>query len=145
MSMSTNIDDLPGPSDEMNMDIDMGMDMDMDMELEEFEQTISDTPTSTPNFIPTLTPSTIKMDIKKVNNKDEGLFDIIKSEVNETNLLIIILFFIASISFFDEYIKKLLISLSFNTNSLTLAIVKSILLLLIFILAKYFLLPYIKV
>lgn len=143
--MSTNIDDLPGPSDEMNMDIDMGMDMDMDMELEEFEQTISDTPTSTPNFIPTLTPSTIKMDIKKVNNKDEGLFDIIKSEVNETNLLIIILFFIASISFFDEYIKKLLISLSFNTNSLTLAIVKSILLLLIFILAKYFLLPYIKV
>ena len=144
MSMSTNIDDLPGPSDEMNMDIDMGMDMDMDMDME-LEQTISDTPTSTPNFIPTLTPSTIKMDIKKVNNKDEGLFDIIKSEVNETNLLIIILFFIASISFFDEYIKKLLISLSFNTNSLTLAIVKSILLLLIFILAKYFLLPYIKV
>lgn len=130
MSMSTNIDDLPEPIDEI------------EMELEEFEQIPSNTPTPTP----ILTPSSIKMDIKKVNNnKDEGIFDLIKSEVNEQNLLILILFLIASISFFDEYIKKLLISLSFNTNSLTLAIVKSILLLLLFILAKYLLLPYIKV
>ena len=128
--MSTNIDDLPEPIDEI------------EMELEEFEQIPSNTPTPTP----ILTPSSIKMDIKKVNNnKDEGIFDLIKSEVNEQNLLILILFLIASISFFDEYIKKLLISLSFNTNSLTLAIVKSILLLLLFILAKYLLLPYIKV
>lgn len=133
MSMSTNIDDLPEPIDEIDMDV------------EEFEQTTPITPT--PTFTPIITPSSIKMDIKKVNNnnKDEGIFDVIKSEVNEKNLLILILFFIASISFFDEYIKKLLLSLSFNTNSLTLAIVKSILLLLLFILAKYFLLPYIKV
>ena len=133
MSMSTNIDDLPEPIDEIDMDV------------EEFEQTTPITPT--PTLTPIITPSSIKMDIKKVNNnnKDEGIFDVIKSEVNEKNLLILILFFIASISFFDEYIKKLLLSLSFNTNSLTLAIVKSILLLLLFILAKYFLLPYIKV
>jgi hypothetical protein len=136
--MSTNIDDLPGPRDEIDM-VNME-DVDNLEEIEEFEQTI---PTSVPNL--TYTPSPINMDIKKVNSKDEGIFDIIKSEVNETNLLIVVLFFIASISFFDEYIKKLLASVSFNTNTLTLAIVKSILLLLIFILTKYWLLPYIRV
>lgn len=138
MSMSTNIDDLPGPRDEIDM-VNME-DVDNLEDIEEFEQTI---PTSVPNL--TYTPSPINMDIKKVNSKDEGIFDIIKSEVNETNLLIVVLFFIASISLFDEYIKKLLASVSFNTNTLTLAIVKSILLLLIFILTKYWLLPYIRV
>jgi hypothetical protein len=138
--MSTNIDDLPGPKDEINME-----NLDNLDEIEGFEQAIPNNPTSTPNI--TYTPNSIKMDIKKISkdSNDESIFDIIKSEVNETNLLILVLFFIASISFFDEYIKKLLASVSFNTNTLTLAIIKSILLLLIFILAKYWLLPYIKV
>ena len=91
------------------------------------------------------------MDIKKINketNKNEelGVFDIIKSEVSEENLLILIVLYIASTSLIDEYVKKLLNLISFNTSSsLFVNILKCVILLLVFVLAKYLLLPYIRV
>lgn len=143
MSMSTNIADLPGPIPE---------NMEDNLSQESFEDVRERIEPVQRRQIPTEKlyeqPSRIKMDIKKVNkakNRSEemGIFDIIKNEVNEENLLILIVLYIASTPLIDEYVKKALNLMSFNTSSIF--IFKCVILLLVFILAKHLLLPYIKV
>jgi hypothetical protein len=144
--MSTNIADLPGPAPE---------DIEDNISQESFEDVRERIEPQTQRQIPKEKlyeqPSRIKMDIKKINketNKNEelGVFDIIKSEVSEENLLILIVLYIASTSLIDEYVKKLLNLISFNTSSsLFVNILKCVILLLVFVLAKYLLLPYIRV
>jgi hypothetical protein len=142
--MSTNIADLPGPVSE---------DMEDNVSQESFEDVRERIEPQVQRRQITQEklyeqPSRIKMDIKKVNkqkNKSEerDIFDIIKSEVNEENLLILIILYVASTSLIDDYVRKLLSLMSFNTSSIF--IFKSIILLLVFVLAKHFLLPYISV
>lgn len=147
MSMSTNIADLPGPAPE---------DMEDNVSYESFEDVQE---RIEPQFqrrqIPNENlyeqPSRINMDIKKINKEkskteERNIFDIIKSEVNEENLLVLIILYIASTSLIDDYVKKLSTLMSFNTtSSLVVNILKCVILLLVFILAKHLLLPYIKV
>jgi hypothetical protein len=147
MSMSTNIADLPGPAPE---------DMEDNLSQESFEDVRERIePQVQRRQIPKENlyeqPSRIKMDIKKVNkikakNEELGVFDIIKNEVNEENLLILIVLYIASTPLIDDYVKKILNIMSFNTSSsLVVNILKCVILLLVFILAKHILLPYIRV
>lgn len=161
MSMSTNIADLPGPTPEEYEDNISEESFD-DVPDKQSEQQPIFTQQQQQQQSPQLMnmqkeqvlyeqPSRIKMDVKKVNKKQQNLseetsmFDIIRSEVSEENLLILIILYIASTSLIDEYAKKVLTMISFNVSSLSLNIVKAIGLLLLFIIAKHFLLPYIKI
>jgi hypothetical protein len=149
--MSTNIADLPGPvSEEIEDNVSQ-------KSFEDVQERIE--PQVQRRHIPKEKlyeqPSRIKMDIKKVNKakykakdktEERGLFDIIKNEVNEKNLLILMVLYIASTPLIDNYVKKILNLISFNTSSsLVVNILKCVILLLVFILAKHFLLPYIRV
>jgi hypothetical protein len=145
--MSTNIADLPGPAPE---------DMDDNVSQESFEDVRERIePQVQRRQIPKEKlyeqPSRIKMDIKKVNKakdrtEERGVFDIIKNEVSEENLLILIVLYIASTPLIDDYVKKALNIMAFNTSSsLVVNILKCVILLLVFILAKHLLLPYIRV
>jgi hypothetical protein len=143
--MSTNIADLPGPKPE---------------EYEEDEYVQEDEYEEEPNMeefnhqpsreMYYEQPPDIQMNIKKVKRKeqkeqDESMFDMITKEVNEENLLILVILYIASTSLLDEYAKKLLTLVSFNHSSMFVNIVKCVILLLAFILVKNYFLPYIKV
>lgn len=153
MSMSTNIEDLPGPSpDETEHE-----EYQQEHQYEEYEDDIqNDNQTQYYQENPRLQkerlyeqPSKIKMDIKKVQKRkdtleDASMFDVLKREVSEENLLVLIVLYIASTSLVDEYAKKALNMISFNTSSFAVNVVKCIILLLVFILAKNYLLPYIK-
>jgi len=144
--MSTNIADLPGPKPEEFED-----------EEYEYEEELNEEEDIQPQTQPRMQlqredyyeqPSSIKMDIKKVKRKeqeDESMFSIIQKEVNEENLLILVILYIASTSLVDEYARKVLSLMSFNnSSSMIVNIVKCVILLLAFILIKNYLLPYLK-
>ena len=151
MSMSTNISDLPGPTEdnESHESFEDTRDtrdtrdtQDMDREYDE--------PRTRRQFSQDASyeqPSRIKMDIKKVNrqhnSENQSIFSIIKREINEENLLILFVLYVASTSLIDDYVRKFLIAMSFNTSSLF--IFKCVVLLIVFILSKNYLLPYIRV
>jgi hypothetical protein len=161
--MSTNIDDLPGPSpDESEYE-----EHQQEHQYEEYDDDMQDDNQTQYNQTqynqaqynqanPRLhketlyeQPSKIKMDIKKVQKRkdtleDDSMFDILKREVSEENLLLLIVLYLASTSLVDEYAKKALNMISFNTSSFAINIIKCVILLLVFILAKNYLLPYIK-
>lgn len=142
MSMSTNIADLPGPKPEEFEDEEYEYEEEM-MEEEELQPQ-----QQLPREVYYEQPSSIKMDIKKVKRKvqeEESMFDMIKREVNEENLLILVILYIASTSLLDEYAKKVLSFVSMNnSSSMIVNIVKCVMLLLVFIIAKNYLLPYLK-
>ena len=154
MSMSTNIADLPGPAPEEHED-------NIQEEFEDVQERREiEKPQQRPQSRQSVPvqkealyeqPSRIKMDIKKVNKAkakvaELSTFDFIRKEVSEENLLILVVLYIASTSLIDEYVKKLLTLASFNTSStFAVTILKCVILLLLFILAKHFLLPYIRV
>lgn len=147
MSMSTNIADLPGPKpeeyDEDEYIQEDEYEYEEEQDMEEFNQ-----PPSREMYYEQ--PPAIQMNIKKVKRKelkeeDDSMFDIIRKEVNEENLLILVILYLASTSLLDEYAKKVLTLVSFNHSSMFVNIVKCVILLLVFILVKNYLLPYIKV
>lgn len=143
MSMSTNIADLPGPKPEEFEDEDYEyeeedvMDEQEDIPQQQLQREV---------FYEQ--PSSIKMDIRKAKRKvqeDESMFDMIRKEVNEENLLILAILYIASTSLVDDYARKVLSFMSLsNSSSMVVNIVKCVLLLLVFILVKNYLLPYLK-
>lgn len=154
MSMSTNIDDLPGPVpeeleyDEEEQEYDYENENDRyDSYENSYEEQDEDKPLTKELFFEQ--PPKIKMNIRKRKETfvdESDMFDTLKKEVNEENLLLVVFFYLATTSMADEYTKKLLNMVSFNvSSSLTLNIIKAVLLLVIFILAKYFILPYLRV
>ena len=155
MSMSTNIDDLPGPSpDENNYEYEENLEDDYDYEqyTDDVTSNTQPLPVSQKNDSKDLyydQPSKIKMDIRKRKNKQDNsndTFELIKNEINEENLLLLAILYLSSMNITEEYTKKFLSLLSINnSSSLIVTIVKSVLLLIIFILAKYFLLPYLSI
>lgn len=141
--MSTNIADLPGPKPEEFED----------EEYEYEEEDVMDEQEDIPQQqlqreVFYEQPSSIKMDIRKAKRKvheDESMFDMIRKEVNEENLLILAILYIASTSLVDDYARKVLSFMSLsNSSSMVVNIVKCVLLLLVFILVKNYLLPYLK-
>jgi hypothetical protein len=140
--MSTNIADLPGPKPEEFEDEGYEYEEEVMEEEEEYPQQ------QLPKEVYYEQPSSIKMDIKKVKRKiqeDESMFSLIQKEVNEENLLILVILYIASTSLVDDYAKKVLSLMSMNnSSSMIINIVKCVILLLAFILVKNYLLPYLK-
>jgi hypothetical protein len=164
--MSTNIADLPGPLPEDIEEVPQHFEQQrlpsgerpQNDNRPEFNGNIHETDgfyaenyMSQPKEVYYEQPSSIKMDIKKVNKNqkeefgEQGIFDMLRREINEENLLVLIILFIATTPYTDEYTKKFLSLFSFNTNSsFTFNIIKCLLLLLIFILVKIYILPQIK-
>lgn len=159
MSMSTNIADLPGPApeeyeQEMREEFEDAREQREQREQRVQEQDIKPPPQQQRPIAKEALyeqPSRIKMDVKKIHKKqqekveEQSMFSLIKSEVSEENLLILVVLYIASTSLIDEYVRKLLSLASFNPSSFAVNILKCVILLLVFILAKHFLLPYIRV
>ena len=144
--MSTNIDDLPGPAPEENEyenEYDYDDNYEQEEDYEEFIDNQEDKPL--PKEVYYEQPQKIKMNIRKRKEakEDDDLFETIKKEVNEENLLIAVFLYLATTNIADEYTRKLVNMTSFNIGSnFTLNIVKCVLLLILFILVKNFVLPY---
>jgi hypothetical protein len=118
MSMSTNIDDLPGPEEQIEL------------------------PSQ-----PHPQPHNIQPSIQ-IREKHSNVSSNIKKKssmgcINEENALVFILLFFSTMRTSDEYTRKLLSSLPLNIgyNFISLGLLKSILLLLAFLIIKYYILP----
>ena len=161
MSMSTNIADLPGPLpediEEVSQNFEQHPENDNRPEFngnrheDETDGFYAENYMSQPKEVYYEQPSSIKMNIKKVNKNqkeefgEQSIVDMLRREINEENLLVLIILFIATTPYADEYTKKFLSLFSFNTNSsFAFNIIKCSLLLLIFILVKIYILPQIK-
>jgi hypothetical protein len=119
-SMSSKIDDLPGPRDE--------------------DSTIA----SEDQMYVKESPSNVKVDIKKrVRFEEESLMSKLKSEINEENLLVFLFLFIANSPQYNEYAASAPFMSTFS-NSGFLVVGRALLLLIAFVIVKTFLLPRIK-
>lgn len=150
MSMSTRIEDLPGPipedilGDLSNIQIE-------DIRQETEEQVRYNTMHNKQPILPEMykdhpNESNIKMDIKKrvkfedeSENKNSDMFSFLKSQINEENALLLIVLMLASRNETDDYIKLYL-----KTSDILTIVVRCVLILLLYLIFKNFVLPKIK-
>lgn len=147
MSMSTRIDDLPGPIDEELID-----------DLSQIQNDINQNPRQI-NQLVDQNQTNINMNInKRVRFKDENeyreieeddeetdLFQYIKSQFSEENVLIFVMLMIASRPEFDSYMTKLpFVSNYISESTIITSILKALLLLLVYILFKRYILSSVK-
>jgi len=149
-AMSTRIDDLPGAqSNAPGLPDDIQQDI---QELNQMQDSIANSHTDSPHKIEPY-ESNIKADIRKRvrftdENKDneqssEGIFDVIKNEINEENILLLAVLLVASMPAWTGYINQFLPG--YTSDSWSMMLIKAGLMLVIFIIAKHYLLPYIKI
>ena len=150
MSMSTKIDDLPGPMNNELMDDLSQIQSDINQNPRQFDELVDQNQTN------------VKMNIKKrVHFKDQDqyeeleeleeleeetdLLQYIKSQFSEENVLIFVILIMASRPEFDNYMSKLpLISNYILESSIMTSILKAIILLIVYILFKRYILSSIK-
>lgn len=145
--MSTRIDDLPGPIDEELVD-----------DLSQIQNDINQNPRQINELIDQ-NQTNVKMNInKRVRFKDENeykefeedeeetdLFQYIKSQFSEENVLIFVMLMIASRKEFDNYMTKLpFVSNYISESTIITSILKAILLLIVYILFKRYILSSVK-
>ena len=149
MSMSTKIEDLPGPIPEDILgDINT---IKNENNKEHFEE-LNDDKIVTDN-------SNIKMNIKKVrfsessdadeaehltNTKEMGFMDFIKNLLNEENIILFVLFLLSSQTDYDRYPKSIPFFGNYLENPLIFTLIKCILLIIVFVITKLFIIPKIK-
>lgn len=148
--MSTRIDDLPGPIDEELID-----------DLSQIQNDINQNPRQI-NELVDQNQTNVKMNINKrvrfkdendykeieefeVDEEDTDLFQYIKSQFSEENVLIFVMLMIASRKEFDNYMTKLpFVSNYISESSIMTSILKAILLLIVYILFKRYILSSVK-
>ena len=156
MSMSTNLNDLPGPSEKINVD-------DIEMYKDEDYQDYQDNQDNQDNqghqghqgqqgqhqsnydneeYFDNV-PASLKK--KEIQNSPIGILDIISNETKyhgKENLLLLVILFISTLRYSDEYTRKIMTLLSFSVTNVTMiSVIKALLLLILFIICKYYLLP----
>lgn len=134
MSMSTLIDDLPDVGDVNSNNLPENVRVDVNSLQNELD---------TGNKVDY--SSNIKMTKKKVRFADEiesqSFFSIVRNEFSEENTLILLLLAFACLPYMDEYINKI----SFvQYNSFMSAILKAVILFVIYLVSKIYILPKIK-
>lgn len=154
MSMSTRIEDLPGPIPEDVLEdlSDIQNNIRQETEQQVKHNTIQNKHISDVKeyemYKDIPNESNIKMNIKKrvkfedkkeIQDENLGIFSFLKSQINEENTLLLIFLILASRNEMDNYIKLYTKSSDFFTN-----IIRCVLILVIYILFKHFLLPKIK-
>ena len=142
MSMSSMIDDLPGPQESPQEFISQQQETQAETQAEMHPKYINNDHINNNNerpvkeIIETFDQSPIKLEIKK---KSSGILDDIKNEFNSNNLLILIILYISTMPESNEIIRKILSSFSNSAYShMVVTILKCILLLLILILVRKF-------
>lgn len=166
MSMSTKIEDLPGPIpneiiDDLH-DIQNNIRQQKDIETKNEEEllrknTIQNRQT-TPNpeiYKQTKVNSNVQMNIKKrvkfedENGEDDDDMDFIsfvKNQISEDNLLLLVVLILSSRSDFDIYLRGLPMVGNYVNNSEWLSIiVRCVILLIIYLVTRQYILPKIKV
>ena len=147
-NMSTRIDDLPGPQpNEPGLPDDIQQDI---QELNQLQESINNSQTNSTQQIEPY-ESNIKADIRKrvrfaEENKEqnpESVVDIIKNEINEENMLLLAVLLIASLPTITEYIQRLIPG--YTSDSWAMMLIKATLMLVLFIVSRRYLLPYIKI
>lgn len=138
MSMSTKIDDLPGP----------------DIIPQESKQQNNYIEKHNNQYEEVGQETNIKANIKKkvhfsndveyIDNNPETITDWLKSEINEENLTIVLLIYLAGLPTFDKQLLNLPYIKEYFSNEFILSIIKALLLLLIFIFSKKYVLPKLK-
>lgn len=149
-NMSTRIDDLPGP--QLNAP---GLPEDIQQDLQQLNQLQDSIDNSPTNSAQQIEPyeSNIKADIRKrvrfeednTQQTPEGIFEILKSEINEENMLVLAVLLIACMPTMTEYIQRLIPGLTYPSDSWSMILIKSALMLVLYILSKRYLLPYMKI
>lgn len=129
-SMSTKIDDLPGP-------------LPPSFNINENNQSKNDIPIlNSPG-----NSSNITMDIKKKNtntktNKEFNMLEFLQSQITEENLLLLLILILSSRTELDNYMVQLpVFGQTLLNSNILLSITKAIIILLLYILLKSFLLP----
>lgn len=151
MSMSTKIEDLPGSTTQPVAMTQQPVVM-TQQPVVMTQQPVVGQP------VQQLSISPVQMDVKKkVRFKDENevfeidpneppkktsFFQKIKAEFNEENILLLIFLYIASTSYLDGYLGFMPIVGQYTMIPGLFTVIKSVILLLIFIISKIFLLPY---
>lgn len=141
MSMSTKIDDLPGPiPDDIKNDINTLQNSIDSPRLQptQFNQQQTDDHIKYEQIAPI---SNISYDLKKKESKEnktflEKLLHNFKNIFNEDNIVLLCLFILASISYIDKYLTKIPIIGNYSSNELISSIIKGVLLLLIYNIIK---------
>lgn len=157
MSMSTRIEDLPGPipedilGDLSNIQMEDIQMEDIQDRQETEEQVRYNTINNKQPILPEMykdhqNKSNIKMDIKKRvkfedenESKNSDMFSFFKSQINEENALLLIVLMLASRNETDDYIKLYL-----KTSDILTIVVRCVLILLLYVIFKNFVLPKIK-
>lgn len=135
--MSSMIEDLPGPQDNLELqEIQQNEMLEMEQRQRQQRQQQIENSQQIENFEES-TP--IKLEFKKKSETEGSIFDLIKSEFNINNLVILVAIYIACIPESNEIIRKALSTFSNNAYShFIVTIIKCIVLLLIIILVKHF-------
>ena len=146
MSMSTKIEDLPNSPQSAQQPIQQPIQQ-PNISQQQFGQSTQQ-----------LSNSPVQIDVKKkvrFKNEDEvfeidsdeppkktSFFQKIKAEFNEENILLLVFLYIASTSYLDGYITLMPVLGQYTMVPGLFTVIKSVILLLMFIISKLFLLPY---
>lgn len=155
MSMSTKIDDLPGPlPDDVKNDIHLlqgEMKINVPSNENNNKQNVIDiTNQQKLQNLQVDNNTNITLDIKKKPNtqeqqKDEGILTILKNEINEDNLLLCVIIFMGTYQPLTQYVQKLPIIGNYASGNIMTGLIKTLLLILIYIIAKIYILPRIRI
>lgn len=152
MSMSTDISDLPGPDMEFINEDDDNQDHEFADENIRDTEHVREIKDNYENFEnKTLDVSEPALSFKKkisLGNQTQTIFDTIKQELNLTNLLLLFIIFFSATSLSTEYARKSLNVVPFISRTgyshMAVIVIKSVVLLLAFILINKYVIPYFK-
>lgn len=146
--MSTNLNDLPGPSEKINIDdIEMYEDEDyQDNQGQGHQGQGQQQNQKQSNYRNEEYFDNVPL--KKNESSPIGILDIISNETKyhgKENLLLLVILFISTLRYSDEYTRKIMTLLSFSVTNVTMiSVIKALLLLILFIICKYYLLPFVS-
>jgi hypothetical protein len=130
--MSTNLNDLPGPSEKID-------NTEVFEDEEDFVQQ---------NQQGNYQSEEYNVPLNKKESSPVDILDIISNETKyhgKENLLLLIILFISTLRYSDEYTRKIMTLLSFSVTNLTMiSVIKALLLLILFIICKHYILPFVS-
>lgn len=155
MSMSTKIDDLPGPiPDDVKHDINV-----LQGEMTQNVQTQKPVHLEKEYVQVENNQSNITVDIKKKSNvqenavlvkdnnvqQNEDFMSMIKNQINEDNLLLCVIIFMATYPPLTGYVQNIPLIGSYATGDIITGLIKTVVLIVLFIIAKIYILPRIRI
>lgn len=140
MSMSTRIDDLPGPPPERAITPPPPVQM-----REMRDESIYQEKDHGSNVTANIKRVSFSPEIDYDEPEKEGLLTTIKNEINEENLFILLIIYIATTQNISSYISKLPFVGIYANDSILGGFMKAIILFMIYIILKIFILPKIRI